>query len=209
MRPSFFAVLIALLGLGSSIRGGDGSGRRSARAPERVQPNDRRAAGTVPPVVTGPLPIHVEAARRGSVSGDSASLAALDQAIEDAITNKRVASLDSILGPTFRWTHNGGPHPVESRERFLAGVGAPVRSDSALRTVSRTADSIVVEVHDDVALTTGRIHVLRTGGNVPLLRDFTLRYIRVYRRDATTGRWMLAMHRAIDLHPGPPPTVPR
>ena len=144
-----------------------------------------------------------------ATSRDSAALAALEQAVEDAITNKRVAFLDSVLVPTFRWTHNGGPSPIESRERFLAGVRVPVTSETAMRTVSRTADSILVEVHDDVALTSGRIHVLRTGGNVPLLRDFTLRYIRMYRRDAATGRWMLVMHRAIDLHAGPPGGPPR
>jgi hypothetical protein len=58
-------------------------------------------------------------------SRDSSNLAVLDQSIEDAITNKDVAFLDSLLLPTFRWTHFGGPNPVESRERFLAGVGAP------------------------------------------------------------------------------------
>jgi hypothetical protein len=140
--------------------------------------------------------------------GDSARLAALDQAIEDAITRQQVAFLDSTLVPTFRWTHAGGPNPVESRERFLANVGRPVASETAMRTVSRTADSIVVEVHGDQALTTGRIHVVRTGGNNPLLRDFTLRYLRMYRRDAASGRWMLVMHRAIALTAGPPGTSP-
>lgn len=160
-------------------------------------------------VVALMVPWQVSAQASAAPSRDSAQLAALDQAVEDAITNKRVAFLDSVLVPTFRWTHNGGPNPVESRQRFLAGVGATPTSETAMRTVSRTADSILVEVHDDVALTTGRIHVLRTGGNVPLLRDFTLRYIRMYRRDAASGRWMLAMHRAIDLHPGPPGGSPR
>lgn len=106
--------------------------------------------------------------------------------------------------PTFRWTHFGGPNPVASTERFLAGVGASATSETAMRTVSRKTDSIFVEVLDDVALTTGRIHVLRTGGNNPRLRDFTLCYVRMYRRDVSSGHWMLVMHRAIDLTAGPP-----
>jgi ketosteroid isomerase-like protein len=57
--------------------------------------------------------------------------------------------------------------------------------------LSRTLDSLDVEVHGDIALTTGRIKVTREHAN-PVEREYTVRYARIYvRRD---GRWIQLTH---------------
>jgi hypothetical protein len=134
---------------------------------------------------------------------DSAAIAKLEQDIENAIVHRDTVFLSGVFDPTFQWTHNGSADRRETRVQFLAGVQ---REPSAAvgRTVSRTADSVVVDLHDDIALTTGRIHVLRTGGRI--FQDFTIRYVRMYRRRNPTGSWQLVSQRATALTNGPPAT---
>lgn len=136
-------------------------------------------------------------------SADSAAIVALEQDIENGITQRNTRFLDSTFAPTFQWTHFGSADRRETRPQFLAALE---RAPSAAvgRTVARTADSIVVEVHGDIALTTGRTHVVRTGGTDFRFQDFTVRYVRLYRRNETHTRWQLVTHRATALTQGPP-----
>lgn len=137
-----------------------------------------------------------------AAQSDTAVLASLEQQIENAIVHQDTVFLSSIFVPTFQWTHNGNNR--ETRAHFLSSVHREPPPVSVGRTVSRTVDSIMVEVHDDVALTTGRIHVTRTGGTI--FQDFTIRYVRVYQRRSRSEPWHLVTHRAIALTQGPPPT---
>jgi hypothetical protein len=136
-----------------------------------------------------------------SQSSDSAAIASLEQDIENAIVHRDTEYLSSVFAPTFQWTHNGSADRRETRVQFLSGLQREP-SEAVGRTVSRTADSVVVEVHSDIALTTGRIHVLRTGGRI--FQDFTIRYVRLYRRRNPTDSWQLVSHRATALTNGPP-----
>jgi ketosteroid isomerase-like protein len=63
------------------------------------------------------------------------------------------------------------------------------------------ADSLDVEVHGDVALVTGRMYVLPES-NDPAFQGVTVRYVRVYRRQA--GRWQQLTHHSTKQTFGPP-----
>jgi hypothetical protein len=120
-------------------------------------------------------------------------LAALEHRVEDATRRGDVVFLDSIYAPSFRFTHSTGE--LEERAQRLDGL----RRGTA-RVFARDLDSLDVEVHDDVALTTGRIHV-RQESESPEWREYTVRYARVYVR--RSGRWLLLTHRTTALTHGP------
>lgn len=136
-------------------------------------------------------------AQRGG-SGDSARVAALEQRVEDAVVGRRLAVLDSVYSPDFRFKHSTGE--AETRGEWLAAVR---RS----RYASRRIDSLDVELHGDIALTTGRLHVRRAPDDpdwsaAPEWRDYTIRYARVYVR--RSGRWSMLTHHSTGQTFGPP-----
>ena len=135
-------------------------------------------------------------------AGDSAMIAALEQRIEDAVTRRDAAFLDSVYAPTFRFKHSTGT--METREQRMASLRRAMPTDAPGRFIARVVDSLDVEVHGDVALTTGRIHVRRDGGD-PRWRDYTVRYARVYRRSGPHERWQLLTHHSTAETQGPPP----
>lgn len=132
---------------------------------------------------------------------DSATIAALEHQVENAVVRRSATFLDSVYAPTFRFKHSTGR--LESRDQRMASLRRPMPSTDAGRTISRTVDSMDVEVHDDVALSTGRIHVLRQGGNAKW-QNYTVRYARVWRRNAGTGRWQLVTHHTTSESEGAP-----
>ena len=136
-----------------------------------------------------------------SPSADSATIAALEHRVEAAVARRDAAFLDSVYAPTFRFRHSTGW--LEDRATRMANVRrAPGPSEPPV--VSRTLDSLEVEVHGDVALTTGRIFVRRDDPRAEGARrlGYTVRYARVYaRRD---GRWTLLTHHSTHESAGPP-----
>lgn len=125
---------------------------------------------------------------QGAPVTDSARIVALEQRIEDAVVRRDTTYLGSVYAPTFRFKHASGQ--LEDRARRMQALRTPARPGSA-QMIERRVDSLDVEVHGDVALSTGRIHVRRDGPPSPD-RDYTIRYARVYvRRD---GRWQLLTH---------------
>lgn len=133
-----------------------------------------------------PQTIEVEAARV-----DSITLAALEQKLEDAVVRRDVAFLDSIWSPTFRFTHAGGT--VQSRSELLAEFRRRPAATGG-RTLARKVDSVGVEIHPNVAVTTGRIHVRRASEAV--ISVYTIRFIRVYERRAG-GQWQQLSHHTL------------
>jgi ketosteroid isomerase-like protein len=76
------------------------------------------------------------------------------------------------------------------------------------RTLERTVDSLDVEVHGDIALTTGRIHIRAESAN-PHWRDYTIRYVRIYAKARDRGgRWQLVTHHSTSDAQGAPLPVP-
>jgi len=87
------------------------------------------------------------------VAADSAAVAALEQRIENAVVAREIAFLDSAYTPDFRFKHSTGD--LDTRAQWMASV-------QRSRFASRQVDSLDVEVHGDVAFTTGRLHVRRS-----------------------------------------------
>jgi ketosteroid isomerase-like protein len=124
---------------------------------------------------------------------DSATLVALERSVEQATMRGDAAYLDSIYAPSFRFKHSTGQ--LEERGPRLAALRARTTA-----VFTRDLDSLDVEVHGDVALTTGRIHVRQESAD-PKWREYTIRYARVYVRRA--GRWQLLTHHSTAESFGP------
>lgn len=156
--------------------------------------------------VAAPLGLlHGQAGAPGSVraSDDSATLARLEQRVEDAVVRRDAAFLDSVYARSFRFRHSTGT--LETRDQRMASLRRDMPANAPGRMISRVVDSLEVEVHGDIALSTGRIHVRRAGGE-PRWQDYTVRYVRVWARD-TTGRWRLLTHHSTAESQGPPPPL--
>lgn len=137
-----------------------------------------------------------------SPSADSAAIAALEHRVEAAVARRDAAFLEGVYAPTFRFRHSTGW--LEDRAARMANLRrAPGPNDP--RVISRTLDSLEVEVHGDVALTTGRIFVRRDDPKAegPWRPGYTVRYARVYARQG--GRWTLLTHHSTHETPGAPP----
>jgi ketosteroid isomerase-like protein len=138
------------------------------------------------------LPIHL-VAQTDTTAGDSAAIAQIEQRIEQATARGDVAYLDSVYAPSFRFRHSTGA--LEERGPRLDALR---RRTSAV--FARDLDSLEVEVHGDIALTSGRIHVRQESPD-PKWREYTIRYVRVYVRRA--GRWQLLTHHSTGESSGP------
>jgi ketosteroid isomerase-like protein len=135
---------------------------------------------------------------------DSAAIALLERRVEDAVVRGDAAFLDSVYAPSFRFKHSTGD--LETRAQRMESLRRAVPRGAPGRTIARTIDSVDVEVHGEVALSTGRIHVRRDGGD-PRWQDYTVRYVRVYVRGGPDGRWQLLTHHSTGESQGPPPRV--
>ena len=130
-----------------------------------------------------------QAAQSAADSAAAAEIAGLEHRVETAVARggpADIAFLDSVYATDFRFKHATGQ--TQDRVQWLALV----RGRLARGTV-RDVDSLDVELHGDVALSTGRIHVQREPG-APGSRParYTIRYARVWARRG--GRWRLLTH---------------
>jgi len=132
-------------------------------------------------------------------------IALLEQRIEDALVSRDAAFLDSVYAASFRFKHSTGT--VETREQRLSNVRRPMPANAPGRFIARIVDSVEVEVHRDVALSTGRIHVRRDGGD-PRWQNYTIRYVRIYAK-SPLGTWQLVTHHSTNDSQGPPSPVKR
>jgi ketosteroid isomerase-like protein len=131
--------------------------------------------------------------RQSGVSArDSAALVALELRVEDAVVRRDTTFLRGVYASDFRFKHATGE--VDDHAGWLAAV-------REARYTLRAPDSLDVEVHGDVALLTGRLHV-RAEADEPQWREYTVRYARVYAR--RSGRWRLLTHHSTALTFGPP-----
>ena len=73
-------------------------------------------------------------------------------------------SVDSAYAPTFRFKHSTGN--FGTRATRMTAPRRPLPPGAPERMLECLVDSLEVEVHGDAALTTGRIHVRRAGGEV-------------------------------------------
>lgn len=147
----------------------------------------------------------VRPAAAPSTSADSATVAQLEQQVEDALVRREAGFLDSVYAPSFRFKHSTGA--LETRDQRMASLRRPMRPDAPGRMIARLVDSLEVEVHGDIALSTGRIHILRDGGE-PRWQNYTIRYVRLWARNHS-GRWQLVTHHSTGDSQGPPQPLSR
>jgi ketosteroid isomerase-like protein len=129
-----------------------------------------------------------------ATSAVTAQIAALEHRIERAVVDTDTLYLDSAYAQGFQFKHATGE--LQNRATWLQSVRA-----ARGRFLSRDVDSLDVEVHGDMALTTGRIHVrrLRPDGTTV---EYTIRYVRMYA--FRNGRWQLLTHHSTQQTAGPP-----
>jgi hypothetical protein len=142
------------------------------------------------------------ASSTASQSRDSAAIAILERRIEEANVRRDATFLDSVYASSFRFKHSTGD--VETRGERLASLRSEIGPDAPGRTLTRSIDSVDVEVHGDIALTSGRIHVRRSGGEARW-QNYTIRYVRVYARSGPRGQWLLLTHHSTSDSQGAPP----
>lgn len=129
---------------------------------------------------------------QGSPRNDSAELVQLEQLIEHSVLLRDMGFLERAYAPSFRFKHSEGL--LQSRTDWLNAVRAG-------RFRTRRIDSLDVEVHDNVALVTGRLYVLPESAD-PNFRGVTVRYVRIYQRQA--GQWQQLTHHSTKQTLGPP-----
>ncbi len=105
---------------------------------------------------------------REEESADAAALMALERQVEAAYLHADTAFLRAPLREDFRFSHGGGT--VAGKDDTLANFA------KAGNFVSRTLTSVEVEVHENVALTSGRIEIRSTRP-----AEYTICYVRPLR----------------------------
>ncbi len=126
---------------------------------------------------------------------DQEELKRIERELTTAVLHVAVATLELTYADDFRFTHSTGN--VQTKAEWLRELQSGTTNYTA-----RSTDSIEVELHDDVAITTGRIHA-RTDSSDPRWREYTVWYVRVYAERG--GRWQLLSHRTVREQTGPLP----
>jgi hypothetical protein len=131
------------------------------------------------------LPLLWSRALAGQSVGDSLNVIAVEHAAEAAIVQRDTVALDSLWAPDLRFVHSDGV--IDDRAAWHRRIreGRP-------RFVERSLDSLSVEIHEDVAISSGRLHVRTMPPD-----EYWVRYVRVLVR--RNGRWQLIRHQSISL----------
>jgi len=98
----------------------------------------------------------------------------LDRGIDHAILEKDVAFLAQKLASSFRFTHGDGK--FQSKSELIDAVRS-----GRMNAKTREVTDQDVEMHGDVFIVTGQIHVVRDNPD-PARRDYRIWYVRVYRK---------------------------
>jgi len=114
-------------------------------------------------------------------SADSSLLISQNQQIDDDVVSQNLQRLSETYADDFVFSHGSGR--VDNKYSWLKSVGKG-------GFLKRTHDSTTVEMHDQIAIVRGKLHVHKktaTGINA-----YQLWYVRVYSQKS--GRWQLMSH---------------
>ena len=115
-----------------------------------------------------------------------------EKQVEAAVLRADITFLDSACADDFTYTHGDGwttGDPilsVDTKPQWLESLAG--------RYSAREVDSQHVEIHGDVAITMGRVRA-RSGGSENTQRAFSFWYVRVYKRQHDTWRYL--SHRTV------------
>jgi len=121
-------------------------------------------------------------AQSGEADERETEIAALEHRVEAAFLNGDTAFLQATIREDFRFTHATGN--IEGKEETLTKFA------KAGNFISRALTSVDAEIHENVALTSGRIEVVSSSSY-----EYTICYIRLYMRNDKM-RWQLVSHRS-------------
>lgn len=113
----------------------------------------------------------------------------LNRAIDQAVVSRDIDMLQKHYGEDFVFTHGTGT--VDSKESWMRSIQKLTDNN---RYLSREHDSTQVELHDDIAIITGKLSVTRLTPKET--RKYALRYVRVYALRKKT--WQLISHRTTE-----------
>ena len=122
-------------------------------------------------------------------------VASFERQIELAAAHRDLKFLEAAADDSLHYTHGddwtmgGAPLAVNDKAAWLGWLGNP-----KTRMLSREVSEQHVELHGDVALTTGKIDI-RTDSSDSKFGEYTIWYLRVYRRQ--DGRWRLLSHHTV------------
>ena len=120
------------------------------------------------------------------VAAATSVVAALERDIEAAQIRGDTQFIERATTADLRFTHGGAPE-AQTREQWLRGVLTSTFYE-------REGADQRVELHGNVAVTTGRIRVRRQHAE-PTRAEYTIWYVRVYRFDASA--WRLLSHQTV------------
>jgi ketosteroid isomerase-like protein len=110
----------------------------------------------------------------------------INRNIDYAVVKKDVAILRQLYADDFVFTHGTGY--VEGKESWIKDVENPAK-----KFTSREHDSTLVELHQDLAIVTGRLIISRSEKDK--VYRYGIRYIRVFA--LRNKDWQLVSHRTI------------
>jgi hypothetical protein len=110
------------------------------------------------------------------------SLIDFEKQIDAAIVTADIAFLQNAYADNFRFKHSTGH--VDDKASWLKDVEKGKGS-----ILSRTLESVDVEIHDGVGITNGILIVKRKD------KTYKLQYVRVYVKKE--GQWQMIMHRSV------------
>ncbi|MBN8578345.1 MAG: nuclear transport factor 2 family protein [Cytophagales bacterium] len=105
-----------------------------------------------------------------------------EKQIEAAVVAAEIPFLQKAYADDFRFKHGTGH--IDSKVSWLKDV-----EKNKGKFVSRVVEQAEAELHGDIGITQGTLHVTRTD------TSYKVNYVRVYRRVGAT--WELFMHRTV------------
>lgn len=114
-------------------------------------------------------------------------LVAFEKKIEQGVVDGNLAFLKQAYADDFRFKHGTGL--VDSKATWINTV-----DKSRGKYLSRVADSVEVEIHDQIGITNGRITVTRKNDQ-GVVSSYMIKYVRVYRKEK--DGWHLFSHRTV------------
>ena len=109
----------------------------------------------------------------------------LNRSLDRAVVNKDVDLLQKHYGDDFVFTHSDGR--VDSKQSWIKSI-------QHAHYLGREHDSTKVELHDDIAIITGKLNIERKVKH-PENPLFSIYYVRVYAR--RNDVWQLICHKSV------------
>jgi Domain of unknown function (DUF4440) len=114
-------------------------------------------------------------------AADSSYIVSLNQQIDNYVVQQNIAALDTLYADDFVFSHGTGK--IEGKAGWLETVGST-------KYLSRSHDSVSVELHPGLAIARGKLYIQRIDTDKET--RYQLKYVRVYA--LRNKRWQMISH---------------